>query len=187
MSHREIIKFLFELGQLSRVRREGWSLIGVSHPESVAEHSLRAAQIGWVLASLDGYPNPNEVATMLVFHDIGECRVGDLHKLANRYVSVDEQAAVREQLSRLGPAGSDLFRLWEQVEERSTTAGLLAKDADLLELAVRAREYIEQGYQDAEEWFANASRLIRTEPAKALMAELPHVRATEWWHGLKKL
>ena len=47
------INFLFELGQLKRVKHEGWRLVGVEHPESVAEHSLRAAQIGYVIAALE--------------------------------------------------------------------------------------------------------------------------------------
>lgn len=187
MQSKEIVKFFYEMGQLSRVKREGWRLLGIEHPESVADHSLRAAQIGWVLAKLEGYKDPNEVAAMLIFHDIGECRVGDLHKLANRYVTVDETAAVREQVSRLGAAGDDVLSLWHQIEDRSTQAGVIAKDADLLELAVRAREYMEQGFEDASEWFQAAQMRIQTKSAKELLQQLPTVSSSSWWHGLKKL
>ena len=55
MQSKEILKFFFEMGQLSRVKREGWRLLGMETPESIADHSLRAAQIGWVLAKLEGY------------------------------------------------------------------------------------------------------------------------------------
>ena len=187
MQSREILKFFYEMGQLSRVKREGWRLLGIEHPESIADHSLRAAQIGWVLASLEGYKDPNEVAAMLIFHDIGECRVGDLHKLANRYVTADETTAVKEQVSRLGSAGDAVLSLWHQIEDRTTEAGIIAKDADLLELAVRAREYIEQGFADASEWFDAARQRIKTKSAKELLEQLPHVSSSSWWHGLKKL
>jgi putative hydrolase of HD superfamily len=187
MQSKEILKFFFEMGQLSRVKREGWRLLGMENPESIADHSLRAAQIGWVLAKLEGYKDPNEVATMLVFHDIGETRIGDIHKLANRYVTADEATAVREQVSRLGDAGDDVLTLWHQIEDKNTEAGIIAKDADLLELAVRAREYMERGYDDASEWFEAARQRLKTKSAKVLLEELPNVSSSSWWHGLKKI
>jgi putative hydrolase of HD superfamily len=187
MNPKDVLSFFFEMGQLSRVKREGWRLLGIESPESVAEHSLRAAQIGWVLAKLEGYANPHEVAAILIFHDIGEARVGDIHKLANRYISVDEAAAVREQTSRLGDAGQQVFELWDNIESRSTQAGVIAKDADLLELAVRAREYIVQGFSDAQEWFEAAQARVQTASAKQLISELATASPTAWWHGLKKI
>lgn len=187
MQFKGILQFFFEMGQLFRVKREGWRLLGIQDPESVAEHSLRAAQIGWVLAKLEGYSNPNEVAVMLIFHDIGECRIGDIHKLANRYISADEERAVEEQVSRLGEAGKDILALWRGIENQSTQAGIIAKDADLLELAVQARELIERGFPDAKEWFEAAKSRVQTKSAKELLEQLPHVSSTSWWHGLKKI
>ena len=187
MQSKEILKFFLEMGQLSRVKREGWRLLGIEDPESIADHSLRAAQIGWVLAKLEGYNNPNEVAAMLIFHDIGECRVGDIHKLANRYITVDEARAVTEQVSRLDAAGDEILALWNQVEEHTTTAGIIAKDADLVELAVRAHEYMERGFKDASEWYEVARQRVQTNSAKQLLDQLPNVPSTSWWHGLKKI
>jgi 5'-deoxynucleotidase YfbR-like HD superfamily hydrolase len=122
-----------------------------------------------------------------MFHDIGETRIGDIHKLANRYITADETSAVAEQTARLGNFGPQVMELWHQIEERSSTAGIIAKDADLLELAVRAREYMAQGFSDAKEWFQAAEQRVTTKSAKALIAELPNISPTDWWHGLKKL
>jgi putative hydrolase of HD superfamily len=187
MQLKEIVTFFFEMGQLSRVKREGWRLLGVEQPESVADHSLRAAQIGWILAKLEGYNDPNEVATMLVFHDISECRVGDLHKVAARYVIADETKAVQDQLSRLGTDGDQIFSLWHQIEEKSTQAGIIAKDADLIEMAVRACEYMALGIKAASEWFDSAALRVRTESAKRLLDALREVSPTAWWDGVKKI
>jgi putative hydrolase of HD superfamily len=187
MVPKDVLSFFFEMGQLSRVKREGWRLLGIESPESIADHSLRAAQIGWILAKMEGYENPHEVAAILIFHDIGEARVGDIHKLANRYITVDEAAAVREQTSRLGEAGREVLELWDSIESRSTRAGILAKDADLLELAVRACEYMQQGFADAQEWFDAARTRVQSNTAKQLIAELATVSPTAWWHGLKKI
>jgi putative hydrolase of HD superfamily len=187
MQSKEILKFFFEMGHLSRVKREGWRLLGIEQPESIADHSLRAAQIGLVMAHLEGSANPHEVAAMLIFHDMGETRIGDIHKVANSYITADEARAVAEQTSRLGTIGPKIIDLWNQIEDRSSPAGIIAKDADLVELAVRAKEYMEQGYHDAKEWFEAAQTRVRTETAKKLIAELLTLSSNEWWHGLKKL
>ena len=107
----KILNFFFELAQLRRIKHEGWRTIGVENPESVADHSLRAAQIGYFLAKEENYKNPQEIVTMLVFHDIGECRIGDIHKIANRYVEANEEQAVKDQIQNLGETGKELFSL----------------------------------------------------------------------------
>jgi len=61
MENQDILNFIFELGQLRRIDHEGWKLIGIKHPETVAEHSLRAAQIGFILAELENLDNPFEI------------------------------------------------------------------------------------------------------------------------------
>src|SRR6202022_574957 len=40
------VTFLHEIGFLKRLPRTGWLMVGVERPESVAEHSFRAAIIG---------------------------------------------------------------------------------------------------------------------------------------------
>ncbi len=37
---KDIIKYLYEIGQMKRVQRSGWWLVGIINPESVAEHSI---------------------------------------------------------------------------------------------------------------------------------------------------
>ncbi|MBU0498179.1 MAG: HD domain-containing protein, partial [Candidatus Thermoplasmatota archaeon] len=142
----KITDFIFELGQLRRISHEGWKLIGIHEPESVAEHSLRTAQIGYILALLECYKNPLEVCTICVFHDIGECRIGDIHKVGNRYLTVDETKVVKDQVKNLGFIGPLIQELWNQAEYQETTAGVIAKDADLLDMAFTAREYQIIGY-----------------------------------------
>lgn len=116
MTYSKITNFIFEMAQLRRIKHEGWRVIGIEHPESVADHSLRAAQISFILAKLEKYENPHEVCSMLVFHDIGECRIGDLHKIAIRYAQADEERAVREQTQPLEETGKEILRLWCEVD-----------------------------------------------------------------------
>ncbi len=187
MDLKKISDLIFELAQLRRIKHEGWRLAGVDQPESVAEHSLRAAQIGYLLACLEGYPDPAEVAAIGIFHDMEECRIGDIHRVASRYASADKERCAREQTAPLGEAGERIFKLWLQDERRDTTAGVIAKDADYLEMAAMAKEYLERGHASAQDWIDNVAAALRTDSAKALLAELRRTESHEWWHGLKKL
>lgn len=187
MNADKILNFLYELGHLRRVSREGWRLLGITTPESVAEHSLRTAQIAWVLARMEGIENPHEAVTVALFHDMGETRIGDLHKVAARYGELDEARAVKEQCAPLAEMGDQIFEMWNTVESRSTPCGIIAKDADLVELAITAKEYIEMGHQGAQEWIDNALPRVKTDSAKRLLAAIPTSNSKAWWKGLKNI
>ncbi|MFW5719903.1 MAG: HD domain-containing protein [Candidatus Dojkabacteria bacterium] len=186
-----ILKFIYELGMLRRVQHEGYKLAGVNRFEinSVAEHSLRAAQIAFILGHMEGYSNPHELCSMLVFHDMDECRIGDLHKVAKRYISLpDKSEIVEEQTHGLGEAGAEIKRLYTGTSySAGTQVGDIAKDADYLEQAFTAKEYLEKGYEFAQDWINNVEKALHTQSAKELLKELEKTPSSSWWEGLKKL
>lgn len=184
MNPKAITTLMFELSQLRRIKHEGLRLAGIEDPISVAAHSLRAAQIGYFLAKMERV-DPKTITTMLVFHDMGECRTGDLHKVAASYVKKDELQAVKDQLEPLSE--KELLELWQQQEEASTPEGIVAQDADWLEAAFTAKEYIEKGYKRMENWIKNVENALRTTSAKQLIKELQTMHSTDWWRDLKKL
>ena len=181
-----MLNFIYELGMLGRIEHEGWRLIGIDNVKNVADHSLRAAQIAFFLAKMENYPNPFEVVAMVVFHEIGECRTGDIHKVANRYIDSREEQAVKDQTDKLGSEGKEIFDLWKQAEHRTTKAGNIAKDADLVEQAVSAKEYIEKGFSYAKSWLEGVQNNIKTDSAKRLLNALNETNSNDWWQGLKK-
>lgn len=72
--------------------------------------------------------------------------------------------------------------MWDEVEEQSTTAGIIAKDADVLELLFRAYELFRyKGVVDAELWMNNNSEKLRTETARALYTSMIESDPSEWW------
>ena len=185
-SNRHILKFFFELGQLRKIKREGWRFAAVEQPESVAEHTLRTAQIGYFLALLEKYKDPYEGCTIALFHQIGECRIGDLHKVAQRYIEVNEEKVVHHQLQPLAKMGESLMKVWKQGEYQKTEAGKIARDADLLELAVTAKEYVDRGYEEAMDMIHNTKKRLYTKSARQLLQELERVHSSDWWRNLKK-
>lgn len=184
MSDENFLSFIQELGHLKKVKREGWRLSGVEFPESVAEHSLRVAQIAFIIAKKEKFPDPFKVCTMAVFHDIGETRIGDIHKIGNRYIKADEEQAIHEQTNSLGEIGKEIFDLCKEAKEKTTLAAKIAKDADILECAFSAKEYLELGYDTSE--FLDCADRLKTKTAKALLRKLQKSKTKKWWAYLRK-
>jgi len=184
LKEKEAVKTFFEWKLLENLKHNGFVMIGADKDtHSVAEHSLQAAQIGYVLAVMENYKNPEEVAAILVFHDIGEVRTGDLNYIARQYVKKDEEKAVREQISRI--VGKEkILDLWMRIEHKSDNAGIIAKDADYLEQALTARTLVLNGYKDAQLWIDNGYKMCKTKSAKKLMKELNKADPNKWWREI---
>lgn len=190
MDVKKIVNFVFELSQLKRQRHSGFQLAGVKNPDTVAEHSLRAAQVGYILAIMEGDADPEKVATMLIIHDNAETRVGDQHKVAARYFSSKQaqNQVTQDQLASLGETIQETWSgYWREYENRNTKEGVVAKDADWLELAFQAKEYVDLGFSGAQEWIDNVERALETNSAKKILAQMKETKFTEWFNGFKKM
>ena len=190
MQIKKIVNFIFELGQLKRQVHTGFQLAGVKDPVTIAEHSLRAAQIGYILAVMEEDVNPEKVACMLIIHDNPETRVGDQNKIGANYYSkkAAEDSAFEAQLVSLGEAVAKKWRQYYlEFEERSTKEGIVAKDADWLEVAFQAKEYLDLGYASCIDWINNVEKAVETGSAKKIIAQMKDTRFTDWWKDLKKM
>jgi 5'-deoxynucleotidase YfbR-like HD superfamily hydrolase len=186
---KKIAKFFFELGQLKRVKRSGWWAAGIKDPETVAEHSFRSIIIGKVIAELEG-ADSNKVVNMLMFHDIPETRINDLHKIGARYVDykVPESKALKEQMQNLPKKISDeILNNFKEMHDKKTKEAIIAKDTDLLECAIQAKEYLEQNYKDCDNWISNVEKQLKTKSAKLILKEIKKTNSNSWWYGLKHI
>ena len=148
---KNITNFFYELGQLKRVKRSGWWMAKVDNPESDADHGMRTIMIGRILAELEKV-NVQKVTDMLIFHDLHECRINDLHKVGTRYLDHTDakKNAFNDSISQIPKPMSDYFyNLFIEFEEKKTKEALVAKDADLLECGFQAKEYKDIGYKRA--------------------------------------
>lgn len=188
---KNISNFFAEIGNLSRIKRSGYTLAGVKDPETIAEHITRAAQIAYILAFLEG-ANPEKTAAIVLFHDNGEIRVGDQHKVASRYFNISkaENDAFDEQMKNLPEKlKMRVVNLRNEFEKRNTKEGIVARDADWLESAIEAKEYEQQGFKIMKKWIENVEKALETKSAKDL---LKYIKKEEdflnsWWQGLKKM
>lgn len=189
MNYQELCRYIFELGTLKKIRHSGTKLAGVLQPDSVAEHSYRAAMIGYLLAKMEK-ANAEKVMLICLLHDNAEARITDLHKVARRYIDSKkaEMKAFREQVERLPSDLEKLFYgMFEEYEEKKTKEGIIAKDADMLETAFQAKEYLDLGYKACQDWIDNVEKCVKTKSAKKLLRTMKKVEFTEWWRGLKKI
>lgn len=182
---REIIPFLHEAGHLKRSVRQGWWIAGVQNPESVAEHSFRTAIVGYVIAVMEG-ANPERTATLCLFHDLPETRQGDIPSTGKRYVTMaPDTDVVRDQTATLPTHLAErIQRLISDFAEQSSPEARCAKDADKLECLLQAREYLVQGYGDAQPWIDTMVDAMKTPSGKALAGAALEVAPNAWWYDI---
>ena len=186
---KNIVNFIFEINQLKRQRHCGFKMVGVKNPYSVAAHVMRASQIGYILATMEG-ANAEKTASIVLFHDNGEARIGDQDKIGARYFSTQEAEynAFCDQAKNLGKElEAKLTEYFNEYEKRTTKEGIIAKDADWLEQAFQAKEYVDLGYTAAQGWIENIEKAIETNSAKKIIKQMQKTEFTDWWQGLKKM
>ncbi|MBI4406567.1 HD family hydrolase [Candidatus Micrarchaeota archaeon] len=179
---KNLLKYFFESGYLKKQKHVGWWMAGVDNPETVAEHSWRAALIAYVIALREGVENPERIAVKTLFHDLHESRIGDIHSVAKPYLrglKEAERQAERDQCKLLGRNGSKVLELLSEESE-------VAKDADYLEQAITAKEYLDIGHKSALDWIERVSKVLKTKTARELCEELKKTDSDSWWQGLKQ-
>ncbi|MBN3040862.1 MAG: HD domain-containing protein [Candidatus Omnitrophica bacterium] len=180
---KQILDLISEAGMLKRVVRSGWTVLGVPNPESVAEHSFRCAVIGYCLAKTEG-ADPYKVLMMALFGDIQESRTSDLHKMAQRYLDAQEfeDRAYCEQIRSLPAAIKDeLFFMRENYRSQKSKESIIARDADILECLIQAREYYEQGHKQAVKFTKKAPNFLKTKSAIKLWKLAKISDLNIWW------
>ncbi|MGI5288602.1 HD domain-containing protein [Nonomuraea polychroma] len=172
---------LYEFGLLKRYKRTGWLVAGVRDPESVAEHSFRAAIIAAVLAKLEG-GDPERAAFMALFHDTQETRITDIPYIGKRYVkAAPNEEVTADQVRDVTAPVADMVRdAVAEYEDRSSVEAVCARDADKLECLIQAVEYREQGHQNVQGCIDSSLAALTTPSGKRLAEEALRTGTLEW-------
>lgn len=181
-----VADYLHEMGQLKRVRRTGWLFAGVHDPETVAEHSFRAAIVGIALATLEG-ADPARTATLCILHDSPESRIGDIEAVGRAYVTTPSPEAVStHQTSAMPDPVANAFReLIHAYETEETIESRIAHDADKIETLLQALEY-QDDQHDTVEWQESSMARLRTNAGKELAAAILTTTPRSWWSAFGK-
>ena len=180
---KRLVEFLFEVGMLKRSPRTGYQFLG-SGGESVADHSFRTAVIGYVLAAMEPGVDRSKVILMCLFHDFPETRTGDHNYVNKKYVAVDEDKAVQDQVKDL-PFGDEILRLIKEFNTLETIEARLSRDADQIDLILELKEQLDLGNAHAEEWISFAIQRLLTDAGKRIGQEILSSKRDAWWFDKK--
>ncbi|MDA8405968.1 MAG: HD domain-containing protein [Deltaproteobacteria bacterium] len=179
MELKAIADFLFEVGMLKRTPRSGFQFLGTGK-ETVAEHSLRCAVIGYTLSKMSEIGNTSKIVLMCLFHDLVEARTGDLNYVNKRYVKADEEAAVKDMTENL-PFGDEIRKLTEEFNAKTTFESQLANDADQIEMILQLKELGDLGNPYSRDWILTVTKRLRTEEGKQLCRSIMNTDFSAWW------
>jgi putative hydrolase of HD superfamily len=177
------VEFLFEVGMLKKTPRTGYQFLG-SGGESVADHSFRTAVIGYVLASHEPEADRNKIILMCLFHDFPEARTGDHNYVNKKYVKLDEEGAVRDQVQGL-LFGDEMISLVQEFNAGDTLEARLSRDADQLDLILELKEQLDLGNPHPKDWLSFAVKRLFTGIAKEMAAKILTTDSTDWWFDKK--
>jgi len=186
MDMRGIAKFVYEAGQLKLLPRAGWLLAGIRDPESVAAHSFRVGVLAYIIADLEDVDS-DRAATLGLFHDLPETRIGDVPSVGRPYVATTAaQVVAADQVAELPDRlAAHISALIDEHEGAKTAAGTpesrCSRDADKLDCLLQAMEYQAQGNQLMQPWIDSMVAAVTTETGKRLAAAAQEISPGEWW------
>ncbi|WP_455393209.1 HD domain-containing protein [[Eubacterium] cellulosolvens] len=144
MENEELLELFQKVGQLKNIKRSGWLRVGISNPESVADHSFRTAFIGMLLGDSLKL-NTEKVMKLALLHDIPETVIGDItpyDQLSLAEKRANETKAMQE-LFKNAPDQTEYLVLWDEYNQGSSPEARFVKNIDKLEMALQAAEYHE--------------------------------------------
>jgi len=182
------LNFFAEAGLLKRIKRSGWWVAGIDDPETVAEHSFRTAVIAYYIAHVEGV-DPYKTVTMALFNDIHEARINDLHKMGHYYIEFRdaERKVFLDQIHQLDArVKRALSVMRDDYDKQSSKESIAARDADILECLVQAKEYFENGHLTAKKFFQIAPGHLKTRTAQKLWKQIKAWDSHDWWQSVVK-
>ncbi len=187
-SDERISNFMFEVGSLKNIPRTGWLKAGIKFPETIAEHSMRTALLGWVIAAMEG-ADTSKVVKMCLMHDLAESRIGDFDKVARRYLEKhDAELKAQLDIAKNLPDGMDdeASELYRELFEMRTKEANITRDADRLEMFIQAHEYENAGHSKKilKPWKESGSKNLKTKSAKRICKAISGSNFSNWWSFL---
>jgi putative hydrolases of HD superfamily len=127
--------------------------------------------------------NPDRTATLCLFHDTQETRIGDVPSVGKPYVVTAPNPEVTADQAAGFPAevGQAVRQVVDEYETRETLEAQLAKDADKLECLIQAREYQAQGHEDVPPWIETSAAALQSKSARQLAEACQQVPPRQWW------
>jgi putative hydrolase of HD superfamily len=150
----------------------------------VSDHCFRCAVIGYILAKMEK-ADTYKVLLMTLFNDIHEARLCDLHKMSQKYIPGYEKAEDAAFLGQIKDLPSfmkeELGGMQQEYRKQKTKEAQIARDADIIECLIQAKEYEEFGYKESYKFMKKAPSFLKTKTAKKLWKLAKTSALNQWW------
>lgn len=187
MDFKKIVNFVFEVQVLKRTPRTGLKNVGIKNSDSIAEHIFLTSQIAYVLGKMEKV-NAERAALIALFHDNGEVRIGDADMMAGVYLNNKEveEKAFLDQIKDL-PAENEMKALYKEWMKKDTAEAVVARDADLLELAFQIKCFLDAGNKLLGPWLKYINTHLKTKSAKELFETMEKTNIDAWWRSIPEI
>ena len=175
-----LARFLFEGMMLKRTWRTGYAFLGQGR-ESVAAHTFGVMFIAYVLSRVcDREVDLERLLLLCMLHDLPEARTGDANAVHKRYVTIHEDAAVKDMLAGL-PGAGEIRALLEEWNRGESLEAQIARDADQLDMLLSLKEHSDIGSSDAMMWIPHVRARLTTPWGKELAESVLDEHWASWW------
>ena len=155
------LSFFLTTIQSKKIVRTGWKMMGVPHPESVAEHSFQLGVMAMVFADQLGVDR-EKLIKMAVIHDLGEIFTGDIVWSRGNMIDVQkrkEKESIEAQgidalFAKLGNS-KEYKAIFREMTDRKSVEADIFWQLDKLEMAIQALQYELKTGINLEEFFVN--------------------------------
>jgi len=176
---KNIAKLLFQANILKNIPRSGYHFLGAGK-ESVAEHSFSVSFIAFVMAQMEPDIDALKLIAMCLVHDLPEAKTGDLNYVQKKYVTANENKALRHITKNL-PFGTTLTDLITEFNERRSLESRLAHDADQLALILDLKSLSDIGYDSPKKWIPFALNRLETKTGQIIAQNIMNTEWDAWW------
>lgn len=175
-----LFDFFYIASELKKIPRKGWKeKVGITNPESVADHSYGTAIMAMILSDNVGNLNSERMVKMALLHDLAESITGDFipGEIQKENKKTVENQAMNEILSKLPP---HLFHkyssLWEEYIDCTSKESVMLHEIDRLEMAIQAAKYYGEGFPKArlQEFIESARREIKSKELVEILDEISY-------------
>ena len=162
---KQLVSFFSLVLCLKKVLRSGWIFkVGITSPESVADHSFCMCMMTMVISDIAGL-DTERAMKMTILHDLGESIIGDMmpDTILPTSKKILEKKAMLSILQKLPqPLQAEYESIWNEYSDHSTALSQFIHRIDKLEMAFQAKDYVHNGYSKAKlrEFIDSAHRTI---------------------------
>lgn len=163
-----ILDFFKISANLKNIPRQGWvDKMGITSPESVADHTFSMAIISMIISDIENY-NSEKILKMVLLHDLAESIVGDImpEQISKEKKRELEDDAFEKTISSLPDnIQKQYLQIWQEYQENSSKEANFVHQIDKLEMALQAKLYEKKGYSKEKlETFYDAADLEISNP-----------------------